>query len=70
LTHERTCFVIAHRLSTIRNADQIIVLDKGRVLEIGRHEELLKANGAYHAYYQGQFAAATDSTMRHTKQSL
>jgi ABC-type multidrug transport system fused ATPase/permease subunit len=43
----RTTFIIAHRLSTIRNADQIVVLDQGGVAEQGRHEELLRRNGAY-----------------------
>jgi ATP-binding cassette subfamily B protein/subfamily B ATP-binding cassette protein MsbA len=70
LTRERTCFVIAHRLSTIRNADQIVVLDSGQVREIGTHEELLKAGGVYHTYYQGQFAAATDTNVQRDKQSV
>jgi ATP-binding cassette subfamily B protein len=59
LTSHRTCFVIAHRLSTIKNADQIIVLDKGRIQEAGTHDELIGAGGAYFRYYQSQFAAAS-----------
>jgi ATP-binding cassette, subfamily B, bacterial len=47
LMHKRTCFVVAHRLSTIRNADQILVLDAGRIVERGRHDELMSLAGAY-----------------------
>ncbi|MCP4543996.1 MAG: ABC transporter ATP-binding protein [Chloroflexi bacterium] len=51
----RTSFVIAHRLSTIRNADQVIVLKEGRIVEQGVHEELLAAQGLYHELYNSQF---------------
>ena len=51
----KTSFVIAHRLSTIRHADQILVIDAGRVVEHGTHERLLKQNGAYAALYNSQF---------------
>jgi ATP-binding cassette subfamily B protein len=51
----RTSLVIAHRLSTVLNADKVIVLDGGRVVESGRHEELLAANGLYAELYRTQF---------------
>ena len=54
----RTSFVIAHRLSTIRNADTIIVMDGGRIVEQGSHEELLARGGVYRNLYRSQFAEA------------
>jgi len=51
----RTSLVIAHRLSTIRSADQILVIDAGRVVQRGTHEELLEAVGLYRDLYETQF---------------
>ena len=55
LMQSRTVFVIAHRLSTIQNADKIVVLNEGQIVEIGTHEELLEKGGAYKALYMAQF---------------
>ena len=59
LRSDRTSFVIAHRLSTIRGADLILVMEAGRIVEQGTHDELLAGHGAYRALYEAQFAAAT-----------
>lgn len=56
ITEGRTSFVIAHRLSTIRNADLILVMREGKIVEQGNHEKLLKANGFYAELYNSQFA--------------
>jgi len=58
LMHGRTAFVIAHRLSTIRNADVILMMDRGRIVEKGTHQELLAAKGRYAELYQSQFSGA------------
>jgi ATP-binding cassette subfamily B protein len=58
LLEGRTSFVIAHRLSTIRNADQVLVLDKGRIVERGKHDELLARKGFYYELYMSQFREA------------
>ena len=55
LMEGRTCFIIAHRLSTIKNADRILVMGEGKILEEGTHAELLKKGGAYAKLYHAQF---------------
>ncbi|MCU1444831.1 ABC transporter ATP-binding protein [Cryobacterium sp.] len=60
LRADRTSFVIAHRLSTIRDADLILVMEAGHIVEQGTHQELLEADGPYRALYDSQFAAAIE----------
>jgi ATP-binding cassette subfamily B protein len=60
LMEGRTAFVIAHRLSTIRDAHHILVMDHGRIIERGTHEELLAARGFYHDLYASQFEEALE----------
>ena len=52
----RTTFIVAHRLSTIKNADRILVMNKGNVIEQGTHQELLEKKGFYYHLYNSQFA--------------
>jgi ATP-binding cassette subfamily B protein len=59
LMRGRTTFVIAHRLSTIRNADLILMMDQGRIIEQGTHEELVAAKGRYAELHHSQFAGRT-----------
>jgi len=59
LTEGRTSFIIAHRLSTIKNADLILVLNEGNIIEQGRHEELLKQKGFYAKLYNSQFESVS-----------
>ncbi len=63
LTQDRTSFVIAHRLSTIKNADMILVLKDGDVIESGNHKELIKQNGFYAELYNSQFSLAGSSVI-------
>ena len=60
LTKGKTSFIIAHRLSTIKNADMILVMDKGNIIEQGTHEELLNKNGFYADLYNSQFEDCND----------
>lgn len=55
LMENKTCFIIAHRLSTIQNADTILVVKDGTIIEQGNHEELIKRDGFYHSLYHSQF---------------
>ena len=55
LMHGRTVFVIAHRLSTVRNSNAIMVLDHGKIIERGTHEQLIEQKGMYYQLYTGAF---------------
>ena len=60
LRSDRTSFVIAHRLSTIRDADLILVMEQGRIVEQGNHAELIARGGAYAALYNSQFSGGIE----------
>ena len=61
LRSDRTSFVIAHRLSTVRDADTILVMEQGQIVEQGSHDELLAAQGAYYRLYNSQFVGPMDA---------
>ena len=61
IDHACTIFIIAYRISSIMNADQILVLDQGKIIEHGTHKELLKKNGYYATVYKHQFPEAADA---------
>ena len=63
----RTSFVVAHRLSTIRNADKIIVIEKGRMIEAGTHEELLQKKGHYYHLYSMQFLQEKEGLLQNDR---
>ena len=56
LMYGKTCFVIAHRLSTIVDSDLILVINDGKIVETGRHDELLEKKGFYYEIYNSQYA--------------
>ncbi len=64
LREGRTSFVIAHRLSTIRDADLILVMEHGDIVEKGSHDELIAAEGAYYRLYRSQFEQAASTSTR------
>ena len=59
LTHEKTIIMIAHRLKTVRNADQILVVDQGRIVQQGKHEELMRQEGIYRRFVNAREQAAS-----------
>lgn len=59
LTHEKTIIMIAHRLKTVCNADQILVVDQGRIVQQGKHEELMRQDGIYRRFVNAREQAAS-----------
>lgn len=68
--HKRTSFIVAHRLSTIRNADRILVIEDGEILEQGTHEELLRQEGHYYELYTSQFMEEAGMDLLQAKRSV
>jgi ATP-binding cassette subfamily B protein len=64
MRHDRTTILVSHRVSTLRHADRIIVIDEGRIIEVGSHAELLRNNGAYAALERAQTDGIDASTLR------
>ena len=64
IMENRTSFIIAHRLSTVRNADRILVIEKGAIAEAGTHRELLDKRGKYYNLYTKQFREEKESLYR------
>ena len=64
IMENRTNFIIAHRLSTVRNADRILVIEKGEIVESGTHRELLDRRGKYYNLYTKQFREQKESEYR------
>ena len=64
LQKDKTSFIIAHRLSTISHADQILVIDKGRIIEQGTHAELMGKKGFYYELYMSQFRGKLEGVVR------
>jgi ABC-type multidrug transport system fused ATPase/permease subunit len=60
---ERTTIIISHRVSSVKHSDQIIVLDKGQVIETGSHEDLLKADGYYAELYRKQLEESSSAVL-------
>jgi ATP-binding cassette subfamily B protein len=59
LTKEKTIIMIAHRLKTVRHADQIVVIDKGKIVQQGKHDELMQQDGIYKNFVSGRRAAVS-----------
>ena len=71
ISQNRTTFIIAHRLSTVKHADQLIVLNKGNIVERGTHEELVEKDGLYAKMYQSQMREEyTHEVLKNSKENF